>query len=141
MRGFRAKVAGAMGEAIEVILLRQWASYLELPVWLMDPGGSLIYYNEAAEPILGRTFEESGPIELSELSSLFLITDEDGTPLPTEEVPVGVALLRRVPTHRRIGIRALDGTSRLIDVTAFPVTGQGGRHLGAVAMFWEVDAP
>jgi hypothetical protein len=30
-----------------------------------------------------------------------------------------------------------DGVWRKIEVTAFPVEGQGGRHLGAVAIFWE----
>ena len=31
----------------------------------------------------------------------------------------------------------LDGKHRELDVTAFPIEGQGGRHLGAFAAFWE----
>jgi hypothetical protein len=34
-------------------------------------------------------------------------------------------------------ITALDGIKRRIEVTAFPIEGQGGRHLGAVAILWE----
>ena len=61
-----------MAEPIEIILLRQWASYLGLPVWIMDAEGSLIFYNEAAELLLGgRRFEESGAISVEDLSSLF----------------------------------------------------------------------
>ena len=128
-----------MGEPIEVILLRQWSSYLGLPVFIMGESGALIFYNEAAESLLGRRFEESGPIDLDELSVLFVTTAEDGSPISSAELPIGVALLSRIPAHRRLRIQALDGVSRLIDVTAFPITGHGGRHLGAVAMFWEVQ--
>jgi hypothetical protein len=36
-------------------------------------------------------------------------------------------------------IQALDGVSRLLEVTAFPLAGQGQKHLGAVAVFWSAD--
>jgi hypothetical protein len=32
----------------------------------------------------------------------------------------------------------MDGTLREIEVTAFPLIGQAGRFIGAVAFFWEV---
>jgi hypothetical protein len=35
-------------------------------------------------------------------------------------------------------IQGLDQVRRHIEVTAFPLIGQAGRHLGAVAIFWEV---
>jgi hypothetical protein len=36
-------------------------------------------------------------------------------------------------------IRGLDGIERDIEVTAVPIHGQGGRKLGAFAIFWEMD--
>lgn len=126
-----------MAEPIEIILLRQWASYLGLPVWIMDAGGSLIFYNEAAEALLGRRFEESGAISVEDLSSLFSTRDDEGNPLSAAELPVSVALMERRPSHRTIVFVGFDGHARRIDVTAFPVTGLAGRMLGAVAMFWE----
>jgi hypothetical protein len=36
-----------------------------------------------------------------------------------------------------MAIQGLDGVPRRIAVTAFPLEGQGERHLGAVAIFWE----
>jgi PAS domain-containing protein len=110
-----------MAEPVEMILLRQWASYLGLPIWIMDGTGSLIFYNEAAEALLGRRFEESGAISVEDLAGL----------------PVSVALMERRPSHRAIVFTGLDGHERRVDVTAFPVTGLAGRMLGAVAMFWE----
>lgn len=127
-----------MAEPIEMILLRQWASYLSLPVWIMDADGSLVYYNEAAEPVLGRQFEELGPVSVPELADVFPARDERGRPLAAEEMPIAAALLQQRPAHNRISFRAFDGEVRVIEVTAFPVVGQAGTLLGAVAMFWEI---
>lgn len=72
-----------------------------------------------------------------ELSRIFETAAEDGSPLPSDAIPLGIALLQGRPAHRRFRLRGLDGIWRLIDTTAFPVVGQEGRHLGAVAIFWE----
>jgi hypothetical protein len=37
-------------------------------------------------------------------------------------------------------INGLDRVRRVIEITAFPLDGQSGRRLGAVAIFWEVPA-
>ncbi len=126
-----------MAEPIEIILLRQWASYLGLPVWIMDAGGSLVFYNEAAEALLGRRFEESGAIAVEDLASLFSTRSEDGQPLAASELPVSIALMERRPSHSTILMQGFDGRARKLEITAFPVTGLAGRMLGAVAMFWE----
>jgi PAS domain-containing protein len=43
---------------VELILMRQLASYLATPIFLVDAGGTLVFYNEAAEGLLGRRFED-----------------------------------------------------------------------------------
>jgi PAS domain-containing protein len=125
---------------VELILMRQLASYLTLPIFLVDAEGKLLFYNEAAEPHLGRRFEEAGEMPISELTTIFEITREDGSPFPNDEFPLAVALKQRRPTHESLRFRALDGLLHTIDVTAFPLEGQGGRHVGAVAIFWENNA-
>ncbi len=125
---------------IELILLRQCASYLEMPIWLMGSDGELLYYNEPAEPILGRRFDEAGPMPGEELSTMFLTTAEDGSPIDANDLPINIALTKRRPAHLPMRIQGLDGIWRMIEVTAFPIEGQGGRHLGAVAIFWETDS-
>lgn len=125
---------------IELILLRQCASYLLMPIWLMDPDGELLYYNEPAEPILGRRFDEAGPMPSEELSTMFLTTTEDGSPIDANDLPINIALTKRRPAHLPMRIRGLDGIWRMIEVTAFPIIGQGDRHLGAVAIFWETES-
>jgi PAS domain S-box-containing protein len=122
---------------VEMILMRQLASYLTLPIFLVDADGNLVFFNEAAEPHLGRRFEEAGEMPLSELGTIFEIAREDGSPFPADEFPLAVALQQKRPTHEMVRFRALDGLLHTVEVTAFPLEGQGGRHLGAVAIFWE----
>ena len=124
---------------IELILARQLASYLTMPIFIVDPLGNLIYYNEPAEIILGRRFEETGEMPVEVWSTLFKPTDNDGKPLAPEALPLVVALTKHFPAHRKMWIEGLDGARRFIEVTAFPLNGQAERYLGALALFWEIS--
>lgn len=121
---------------IEVILMRQLASYLTIPTFVVGADGTLLFYNEPAESLLGRRFDEAGEMGMDVWSTIFLPTDEQGSPLPPGTLPLVVALRERRPVHKTIGITGLDGIRKIIEVTAFPIESQGDRHLGAVAMFW-----
>ncbi len=122
---------------VELILVRRMAGMLAMPAFLMGADGSLLYYNEAAEQVIGQRFEESGPMLVAELGPIFDARDEHGETLPSARLPVSIALIDRIPAHMKMRIRGLDGLNREISVTAFPLEGQGGRHLGALALFWE----
>jgi PAS domain-containing protein len=39
---------------VELILMTQVASYLATPIFVVDPNGDLVYFNEPAEQLLGR---------------------------------------------------------------------------------------
>jgi PAS domain-containing protein len=126
---------------IEVILMRQLASYLAVPIFVVDPRGTLLYYNEPAEALLGRRYEETGELSLDVWSRLFQPTAEDGSPLPPDALPLVIAVREQRAAHRAMWIRGLDGVTRQLEVTAFPLVGQGGRRLGGVAIFWEAPGP
>ncbi len=123
---------------IEVILARQLASYLMLPMFIVDPNGTLIYYNEAAEALLGLRFEETGEMPLARWSTEFTPVDENGLPFAPEALPLAVALNKRQTNSARFFISGLDRVRRHIEVTAFPLMGQDDRYLGAVALFWDL---
>lgn len=124
-------------QEIEVILARQLADYLALPIFLVDQEGNLLFYNEPAEKILGHRYEETGPMPAQEWATVFQPTDEDGLPLSAGELPLLVALQEGRPAHSGFWIRGLDAVLRQIEVMAFPLIGQSNRRLGAVAIFWE----
>lgn len=134
-----AEEASLPQQEIELILLRQWASYMAMPIWIADSEENLLYFNEAAEAILGLRFDEAPEITLEEIPDYFRITTEDGTPLPLEAFPPTIALRDHRPAHRRLRGRGRDGIWRTVEVTAFPLEGQAGRSLGAVIIFWEVE--
>ena len=124
-------------QEIEMILVRQLASYLAMPIFVVDPEGTLVFYNEPAEPILGRRFEETGEMSMSEWATIFEPTDESGVPIAPKELPLAIALAERRPAHRVLWIRGLDNVQRRVEATGFPLIGQANRYLGAIAIFWE----
>lgn len=136
---------GMAQQEIEIILARQLASYLAVPIFLIGPDGTLLFYNEPAEGILGKRFDETGKMPVEEWSRMFEPTDEAGDPLDAGELPIVVALEEGRLAHRPMWIQGLDGQRRSIEVASFPLQGQGNRSLGAVAVFWErgeeEDAP
>jgi PAS domain-containing protein len=123
---------------IEMILTRHLASYLAIPIFLVDIEGTLVFYNEPAETLLGRRFDETGEMPLAEWSIIFTPRDEQGTPIGPDGLPLVIALAERQPAHRRFFIHGLDQARRHIELTAFPLIGLEQRLLGAVALFWEV---
>ena len=125
---------------IEIILTRQLASYLTMPILIVDSQGTLLFYNEPAELILGIRFEETGEISADEWLNKLAFTDKQGKPLARERRPLLVALTERRPIHRDIWLQGRH-RRRHIEVTAFPLISQAGRHIGAVAIFWEVEVP
>lgn len=123
---------------IEIILARQLSEYLTLPIFIVDPDGSLLFYNETAEDILGQRYNETGPMPASEWSTIFEPFQEDGQPLDPSELPLIIAMTQKHAAHKSFWIKGMDKTLRKIEVTAFPLCAQGNRFLGALAIFWEV---
>jgi len=128
-------------QGIEMILMRRLASQLTMPIVLVDPRGDLVFFNDGAAAVMGRRFEDGGPILRGEWSALFHPTDVDGSPMKRDEQPLFVATERREPCHRRFWMRGLDGVAHEIGSIAFPLIGQGERMLGAVGVFWDLGAP
>jgi PAS domain-containing protein len=125
-------------QEIEVILARHLAEYLALPIFIVDPNGDLLFYNEQAEAILGHRYDETGPMPASDWSTIFNPVDKNGQAIRPEELPLMIAMMKRHPAHQSFWIHGLDGAMREIEVTAFPLSAQADRFLGAVAFFWEV---
>lgn len=134
----RSDNRGVPQREIELILFRQLASSLAVPILLADERGDLLFFNEPAEVLLGMRFDEVGEMPLEQRRAAFAFRDEAGEPLQGDP-PLVVALRQQTPVHRRVALRAFDGVYRAIEVTAFPLLGAGGHLIGGVAMFWEPD--
>lgn len=122
---------------IVLILARDFASRLATAVFLVDEEGDVIYFNEAAEQLLGRRFVEGEEMRAEEWSTSFRPTDGSGKPLPLKDLALGAAIDRQEPAHQSLRIQAADGASHGIEVTAFPLFAHEGDLVGALAIFWE----
>ena len=120
-----------------LILAREFASKLATPMFVTDAGGKLVFFNEPAEEILGRSFAEAGEMDAEQWAELFSTESMDGEPISLADMPAGVAFRERRPAHGTIRIRGLDGVRRTISVTGFPLFAHTAEFVGVVAVFWE----
>jgi len=125
-------------KSIQIILARQLASCVAMPILLVDAAGTLIFYNEPAEAILNQRFEETGEIPVEEWNRLVAVTDEERHPIPPENWPMRVARLQRRPLSRRNWLRRGGSEWRHLQVTAVPLVGEGEEMLGVMNIFWEI---
>lgn len=128
-----------MAHPIQLILTRQLAAYLSVPVLLFDADGNLVFYNEPAEALVGTRFDETGAMPLDEWWSAWSRFDDEGRPVQREDHHVMITLTEKRPTSNRVDFRGGDGVVRRIDVTSIPITGLKGEILGAVTLFWELS--
>src|SRR5712692_10134047 len=56
-------------KSLPLILARELASNLATPMFLIDAKGTLVFFNEAAELLIGRTFAELGEISALEFGA------------------------------------------------------------------------
>ena len=122
---------------IELILARQLATSLAMATFLVDPDGTLVFYNEPAERLLGLRFEETGEMPAAEWATRWTPADGDGAALAPGRLPLMIAVADRRPASGDFWIHGLDGARRHIEVSAVPLVRFPDHVLGAVAFFWE----
>ncbi len=119
-----------------LILVRDIAARLATPMFVVDANGALVFFNEAAEQVLGQTFADAGEMPAEEWAAAFSPTDDAGQTIPLRKLPLGVALYEGRPDHGTFTIEAADGVHRELAVTAIPLHTHPDELVGAVALFW-----
>jgi PAS domain-containing protein len=130
-------VAAVHQKHLVLILAREFASNLSTPTLITDERGWLVFYNEAADEVFGRSFAEAGEMPLDDWSAQYapraVETDEA---LPLERRPTGIALHEQRAAHQRLRMTSLDGVAREVEVTAFPLFAHADELVGTVTIFW-----
>jgi PAS domain-containing protein len=119
-----------------LILARAFASNLSTPTLLADARGYLVFYNEAAEAVVGRRFAETGEMPLDEWLAAFEPRTADLEPIPAERRPARIALDERRPAHLQYVVTSVDGVQREIEVSAFPLFAHTEEFVGIIVIFW-----
>jgi PAS domain-containing protein len=123
-----------------LIVARSFATKLATPTVIIDARGDLVYFNDAAAEVLGRSYPDVGALRASRWQELFHPRTFDEEPLTAEQTPGGVALLEQRPVHDSFSIRGLDGREHEITVTAFPLFSRPDKVVGSMSIFWEAPA-
>jgi PAS domain-containing protein len=119
-----------------LILARELASNLATPTLIADEHGNAVFYNEAAEEVIGIPFADMGEVGIDGLAESFAPRTAEGEPLPVEGLPGRIALDERRAAHVRVWITSRDGVDRELSVTAFPLFAHADEFVGIVVIFW-----
>jgi PAS domain S-box-containing protein len=129
-------VATRRHKHLVLILARELAANLATPTFIADAEGTLVYYNEAAEDVVGAAFAEVGEMPMDEWTATFEPRTVDSEPLPPDRRPARIALDERRATHQRFRITSRDGIDRELEVTALPLFAHADEFVGIVVIFW-----
>ena len=127
-------------KSLPLILARELASNLATPMFLLDPGGMLVFFNDAAAQLLGRPFSEVGEIPSGEFGTSLQMTTPEGEPIRRRDAPAGVAFFEHRPAHMILLATGYDGSRHRLEATAYPLFGAEGEMHGVVSVFWESPA-
>jgi PAS domain-containing protein len=129
-------------QSLQLILARNLISTLSTPAFIVDPGDTVVFYNEAAGDFLGMRYEETGKLPLAEWRERIGPVDVGGTPVADAELPITIALRERRPVHVTSTVRPGGREEQRIEMLALPLIGTGDQHEGAVGVFWtHEDSP
>lgn len=129
---------GQAPKSLPLILARELAANLATPMVLIDAEGIVVFCNEAAELMLGKSYSELGAVSAPEFGEMLRLEYPDGTPMSRRVAPPGVAFEQRVPAHSTLCATTLDGQQKKqFEVTAYPLFGRNEEMHGVLTVFWE----
>lgn len=132
---------GQTPRSLPLILARELAANLATPMFLIDDAGIVVFFNEAAELMLGKTYAEMGQVTAADFGDMLKLEDLSGEPLKKRDSPPGIAFIQREPAHTRLQATTLDGTRKAQwEITAYPLFGRTGDMHGVLTVFWEASS-
>jgi PAS domain-containing protein len=124
-------------QPLELILARNLVSIVAVAAAVIDVDGRIVFYNDAAAAIVGARFEDTGPLTRDRWTAETGPFDDEGRPVPYDDLPLTVAVREGRPVHDRLRIRGERGLVH-VELAALPLLGPAGYH-GAVVVFWEIE--
>ena len=100
----------------------------------------MVFYNEAAGALLGRSFEDAGRMSPDQWISTYGPFDEDGQPIPLDDLPGTQAVRQGRPEQGGIyRLRSAGGTDHRIESSTFPIVASEAGSSGAMILFWPLE--
>ena len=131
---------GGKQKNVVLILARELASNIATPMLVLDETGTIVFFNEPAEKILGVAFASIGEVTPEQYDTNWATTDPDGNELSLLHGPMARVVNDHTPAHRVIRVHGLDGVWHVIETTVYPLFASATHFVGAVGVFWELGA-
>ena len=127
-----------MAQPVELILARNLISEISLAALVCDPEGAVVFFNDAAGELLGRRFDELGPLTHEEWNANFVFRDAPLRSSPQDHLP-STAIAG--DGHPQYGRTRLQGRADVIDAefVEFPLSTIEGLR-GAIVLLWPAAA-
>jgi PAS domain-containing protein len=122
-----------------LILARAFAAQLATAVFLLDPEGTVIYYNEAAERLTGRPFIEGAGLTAEDWLSRTRPRDEGGVEVGVQDLPLGTTMLKQEPSHGIVIFSTADGVDRRVETASFPLFAHTEDFVGSFSVVWPIE--
>jgi PAS domain-containing protein len=120
---------------LELILARNLLTSISTPAFLVDGTGTLVFYNEAAAALLGRSFEDAGQMSAEEWIDTFGPLTTEDEPIELDEISLTQAIQAGNPAHGSFCIRTASD-KEVVEASAFPLVASPDGASGAMIMFW-----
>ena len=124
---------------LELILARNLLTSVSTPAFLVDGDATVVFYNEAAAALLGRSFEDAGRMSAEEWTAAFGPFDRDGSPVEVDSLAITEAIRSGRPAHGTFSIRTAGGERAPIEASAFPIVASTEGSSGAMILFWPLS--
>ena len=124
-------------KSLALIRAKHLAESVTTPMLLTARDGTLIFYNEAAEVMLGVPFADVGPLGASAWRDRFDVRGRTGEPFPLEAMPGWLELQTERPGTGHVVLRRSDGSDLVLAVCAFPLFTAQRQFDGALVLLWK----
>jgi PAS domain-containing protein len=121
---------------LELILARNLLTSISTPAFLVDAEAAVVFYNEAAAALLGRSFEDAGRMSAEQWTAAFGPFDHEGAPVEVDRLAITEAIRAGRPAHGNFKIRTANGERASIEASAFPIVASAQGSSGAMILFW-----
>jgi PAS domain-containing protein len=133
-------MAARAQKPLELILARNLLTSISTPAFLLDQHGAMVFYNEAAGALLGRSFEDAGRMSPEEWISIHGPFDDDGKPIPLDQLPATQAVRNGRPAYGVSRIRSAGGPEHEVESSTFPIVASEEGSSGAMVLFWPLSS-
>lgn len=122
---------------LPLILARELASNVATPFLVLDKDGTIVFFNERAEQIIGSTAAELGDLTEEQWRALLSVERLDGTPVASDQTPSAIARRECRPYLDTLVYTRQDGHRMKLVVMAVPLLAHANDLAGVFLVFWE----